>query len=46
MSGGWIDKRLQKAVGSDLTDVINSQGYDSLLVRVMPDGSVKSKVLP
>lgn len=46
MSSNWIDKRLQKAVGSDLTDVINSQGYDSLLVRIMPDGSVKSKVLP
>ncbi|MGQ7489461.1 hypothetical protein ACTGU5_11635, partial [Streptococcus suis] len=46
MSSNWIDKRLQKAVGSDLTDVIISQGYDSLLVRIMPDGSVKSKVLP
>ncbi|MCQ9214000.1 hypothetical protein [Streptococcus sp. LYSM12] len=46
MSSSWIDKRLQNAVGADITKVINRQGYDSLLVRVMPDGSIKSSVLP
>lgn len=43
MSGEWIEPRLFKSVG-DLKDNITS--YDKLLIRVMPDGSIKTKQLP
>ncbi|WP_418968685.1 DNRLRE domain-containing protein [Alloscardovia omnicolens] len=46
MGYDWIQKRLDKSVGIDLADTIKIHGYDSLLVRVMPDGSIKSSVLP
>lgn len=43
MSDEWIEPRLFKSVG-DLKDNITS--YDKLFVRVMPDGSIKTKQLP
>ncbi|WP_223245859.1 hypothetical protein [Streptococcus himalayensis] len=46
MGYDWIKNRLDDAVGADLADTINMNGYDSLLVRVMPDGSIRSKSLP
>ncbi|HEM3569939.1 hypothetical protein ACS6Y8_08105 [Streptococcus suis] len=43
MSDEWIEPRLFKSVG-DLKDNITS--YDKIFVRVMPDGSIKTKQLP
>ena len=47
MSDEWIkgSNRLIRAVGQEKADEILDKGYEKYLVRVMPDGTIKIKVL-
>jgi hypothetical protein len=40
MSDDWIDKRLNDAVGRSVADDIRDAGYERVLAKVAPDGSV------
>jgi hypothetical protein len=46
MSDAWIDKRLNAAVGDeDIADDIRDAGYERVLAKVKPDGSVTYRLI-
>lgn len=41
MSDGWVENRLEQAVGRELADQILLESYEKWELRVSPDGNVR-----